>query len=187
VSEPGQSLPALHSTQVPSLASLQMRLPGSWVHEFPLMGGCERTPPVHLSSVHWFVSAPTSVSSICVLMTLPLPSQVFLWQSPDACVGVTNPAGLRSKSHTPPPEHVRVWHSLSTPGQSPGTRQLSAQSPTELQKCPPLHIMPVRAGFEGVPFVQTSLVHSLPSTGRSLSSTALTTLPLPSHLFVWQS
>src|SRR5215831_698637 len=41
-------------------------------------------------------------------------------------------------------------------------------------------------GFEGVPFVQTSFVHGFPSTGRSVSSTPLTMLPVM-HLFLWQS
>src|SRR4051794_31051769 len=43
-----------------------------------------------------------------------------------------------------------------------------------------------RFGFEGVPFVQTSLVHELPSTGLSVSSGTEMTAPAPSQTDLWQ-
>ena len=50
-----------------------------------------------------------------------------------------------------------------------------------------VHSVPAgRFGFVGVPFVQTSPVHELPSTGLSVSSTADMTAPAPSQTDLWQ-
>src|SRR5438477_570353 len=43
-----------------------------------------------------------------------------------------------------------------------------------------------RSGFDGVPFVQTSFVQGLPSTGRSVSSAADVIAPAPSQMACWQ-
>ena len=50
-----------------------------------------------------------------------------------------------------------------------------------------MHRVPAgRFGFDGVPFVQTSPVHELPSTSLSVSSTAEMTAPAPSQTDLWQ-
>src|SRR5690349_16710500 len=78
-----------------------------------------------------------------------------------------------------------VWQALGG-----GPQFASVMQPT--QEPMPLHIRLVPQltplatfGFDGVPFVQTSSVHRLPSTGTSLSSTACTMLPLM-QTSVWQ-
>ena len=85
--------------------------------------------------------------------------------------------------------HVRVAQSVSIPGQSEAVRHCT-QLPLPSHSVPPLwsQVVPaVSGGFDGTPLVQTSPVHSFPSTGTSVSSATLTTFPAPSHSFTWQS
>src|SRR2546422_546356 len=84
---------------------------------------------------------------------------------------------------------VRVWHSLSWPGQvlaATHCTQCPEPSHTVPPFCAQAEPIPV-GGFDGDPFMQTSLVHWFPSTGTSGSSTALTIEPLPLHTFFLQS
>jgi len=67
---------------------------------------------------------------------------------------------------------VRVWHSVSVPGQVAAVRQpthVPAPSHTEV---PPQFVPAVIGGFAGVSPLHTSLVQGLLSTGRSVSSFA---------------
>jgi len=58
-----------------------------------------------------------------------------------------------------------------------------------LQTCPPLwsHVLPERAGCDGTPDEQMSLVHWLSSTGVSASLATLVMPPVPLHTRDWQS
>ena len=63
----------------------------------------------------------------------------------------------------------------------------STQAPEPLQKSPePQAVLAAVGGLLGVPAVHTSLVHALPSTGRSVLNAVLTVLPAPLHSSTWQ-
>jgi hypothetical protein len=70
------------------------RVPVPWLHAVPAgRSGCEATPAVQISLVHWLPSsAGTSVSSAALTM-LPAPSHWLFWQSPAVWVLVAVPAG----------------------------------------------------------------------------------------------
>ena len=58
----------------------------------------------------------------------------------------------------------------------------STQLPAPLQKSPEPHaVLMGAAGLLGTPAVHTSLVHVLPSTGRSVLNGVLMVLPAPLH------
>jgi hypothetical protein len=78
--------------------------------------------------------------------------------------------------------HERRRHALSVPAQSVGRSHPPQTLPAHVA-VPPAHgVLGATGGFEGVPFVQTSRVHSRPSTGRSVSSTTGgATPPAPSQ------
>ena len=65
----------------------------------------------------------------------------------------------------------------------------STQSPSPLQTAPPMvqGLPELAAGLDGTPLVQTSDVHSMPSTGTSASSIWVVWPPLPSHTSSMQS
>src|SRR5690349_11053783 len=83
---------------------------------------------------------------------------------------------------------VRAAHSVSEPGHVVGETH-PTQAPAPLHTTPPcVHALPLAVGgLEGVPSVQTSSVHWMPSTGRPVSSAFAVTLPAPSHTFCEQS
>ena len=120
---------------------------------------------------------------------LPIPSHWFAWQSPGVCDAVGVPAEALDVPHAPA-VHVALTHSLPPGGHSPAERHCT-QSPALSHSVPPFWLQAVpweRAGFDGVPAVQTSLVHWFPSTGKSvLSTTFVTMLPMPSHWLLRQS
>ena len=98
------------------------------------------------------------------------------------CVGVTVPAAVKLTPHAPAMQ-VRVPQNVSLPGHVVGRRHCT-QTPAPLHSVLPftLHAVPAAVlGFEGVPRMHLSLVHSLPSTGTSVLSTTDTAVPLPSH------
>jgi hypothetical protein len=92
VSSPGQSVNALHWTQTPSTASLQMWLPGDWLHEFPELLGLVGVPLVQTLSVQSFASTGLSASSTW-LTVVPEPSHFLVWQSPALWPLVNVPGG----------------------------------------------------------------------------------------------
>jgi hypothetical protein len=61
-------------------------------------------------------AAVKSLSS-AIVVTPPLPSQTFLWQSPAVCWVVGVPAGVLTKPQVPTTQ-LRERHSVSEPGQS---------------------------------------------------------------------
>jgi hypothetical protein len=78
---------------------------------------------------------------------------------------------------------VRWRQSLSVPGHCDDALHWT-HVPKPLQTLPPFWLhgeFKGTGGLLGVPALQTSPVHWLPSTGKSLSSTTLTTFPKPSH------
>ena len=143
-------------------------------------------PALHDSVVHSMPSSQTSVSS-ATDCTSPKPSHWFFRQSPVVCEATGAPTGMIFTPHLPSSQ-VSCLHSVLSPAQSFSVRH-SAQPPLPSQSAPPSEHAPPAAtgGFEATPAVHTSSVHSLPSTGRSASSTTSVTTPAPSHCFAWQS
>ena len=87
-SVPGQSAAFRHPTHCP------VELHTSPMPQLAPAGpaGFDGTPLVQTSLVHGFLSSGTSRSSICDARA-PLPSQLFVWQSPGTCAEVAVPAG----------------------------------------------------------------------------------------------
>ena len=99
------------------------------------------------------------------------------------------PLAVKFTPQAPAAEQVRVRHSVSEPLHCEATLH-ATHAPVALQKAPPFWVHTVltaTVGFDGVPFVQTSLVHWLLSTGRSLFVLTTMGAPKPSHSFVLQS
>jgi hypothetical protein len=139
------------------------------------------------SSVHWLPSTGTSVLSMLLTM-FPAPSQAFVWQSPGVCEPVTVPADVNVNPHVADTQ-LRCLHSVSTPGHCEALLHWT-HDPNPLHTVPPFWLHGVFRGAEGLlgtPFMHTSLVHWLPSTGTSELSAWLTTFPVPSQTRVWQS
>jgi len=85
---------------------------------------------------------------------------------------------------------VDAFDSALVPSPTRTTVTTGTQLPVPSHAVPPLwlHGVPAAsAGFEATPFVHVSAVHTLPSTGKSVSSAALTTLPAPSQTLTRQS
>src|SRR5262249_9574883 len=144
--------------------------------------------PMHASLVHTLPSSAGASELSIALTVLPAPSHTFTWQSPGDCPLTGVPAAVYATPQAPAVQ-VRTEHSVSTPGQSLAARH-DTQLPAPSHRLPPdwLHAeCGAEGGFEGTQFVHTSFVHWLPSTGTSLSSGTLATLPLPSHWLRWQS
>jgi hypothetical protein len=181
----GQSLAVMHETHAP--APLHS-VPPICEHGAPTGAlGDDGTPLVQMPGAHWFPVCGTFVL-FTTLTTLPAPSHWFWWQVPTVCVLVGVPAAVFTTPHVPA-EHVRLWQSVSVPGQSVAVMH-ETHAPRPLHSVPPfwLHVVPAATGgFEGTPFVQTAVVHGFVLVGRSASSMTLVTLPFPSHSFVWQS
>src|SRR5262245_13751438 len=149
------------------------------------MGACEGTPAAHRSCVQALPSSGTSLSSGDT-RGLPWPSHSLTLQSPATCTGVSMPAALFRMPQTFWMQ-VRVRQSPSDPGQSAAVRQ-PTQRPCPSHSCPPPHIvLAAVGGLDGRPAVQTSCVHGLPSTGRSLLSMIAVTFPWPSQRRLLQS
>jgi hypothetical protein len=178
---------ALHCTQVPP--ALQT-VPPPWLQAV-LTGsaGCEGTPAVQVSVVHWLPSSAGRSLLSTVLTMLPAPSHWLEWQSPAVCAVVAVPAAALVAPQVFPLQ-VRVWHSVSVPAHCVAALHCT-QAPPAVQNDPPPWLQAVSTGCvgcEGTPAVQISLVHWLPSsTGVSPFVTLLTMLPAPSHWLVWQS
>jgi hypothetical protein len=120
--------------------------------------------------------------SIAFMTTVPAPSHWLTRQSPAVCVDVGVPAGAYEKSQAFE-AHVRARQSVSEPGHVDATTQ-PTQWPAPSQTWVPPHDVPWLFGaYDGTPFVHVGVSHELLSSGRSLSSTAETTWPAPSHWF----
>src|SRR5439155_22511780 len=128
---------------------------------------------------HCSLSTGTSPSFGCVV-TLPLPSHTLSLQSPSCCTLVNVPDAVLLTPQLPP-LHVRWWQSVSVPGQSFGVTQ-PTQLPLPSHTSPPPQLVPALTSVcDGVPFVHTSSVHALLSSGTSVSSTFWWESPTPSH------
>jgi hypothetical protein len=175
VSVPGQVAAVTHPAHAPWPSHV-------WVppHEVPAGATVsDGVPATHTPGVHGLLLAGTSVLA-ATLMTVPIPLQVRTWQSPAVWLGVTVPAAANEKPHLPP-VHVRVSHAVSCPGQVAAVvHPVHAPWPSQVW-VPPHGVLATSGGFDGVPAVQRSAVQGLLSTGTSVLSTALTTLPAPSH------
>jgi hypothetical protein len=84
-----------------------------------------------------------------------------------------------------PESQVRVWHSVSVPGQSDAWAQPGTQLPLSSQAPPAQGVAVFAGGFDGTPPVQMLSVHSLPSSGRFASSMATPHTPL-AQTALWQ-
>jgi hypothetical protein len=122
---------------------------------------------------------------------IAVPDIVHGWFGPTAAVGMATggaagvPSGKRSSMNT----GVALFVKAADPSPTRTIRTVGVQTP-------PSHRFPGEVvqtvpfgagGFDGTPFVQTSDVQSLPSTGTSLSSTTEIRFPLPSQTLEWQS
>src|SRR4029434_263535 len=122
--------------------------------------------------VHWLPSTGLSVSSLTV-WGWPLPSHWTRLQSLSVCMaaGSAVPADVLVTPQLPFVQ-VRVWQKLSVPQLAAVTHPTQAPWPLHIRFVP--QTVPVdRFGFDFVPFVQTSPVQALPSTGRSVSSVTI--------------
>ena len=158
--------------QVP--VALQKR-PEPWLQAVPAGAlGFDGAPAVQTSCVHWLPSFGRSLLSAAVAIP-PEPSHTLDWQSPGVCAAIGVPAATLLKPQVLFVQ-LRTRHSVSWPGQllaiTHCTHRLAPLHTPVLQAIPA-----ARGGFDGAPFVQTSLVQSLPSTGTSTLSIAGTTLP----------
>src|SRR5690349_10241259 len=115
-----------------------------------------------------------------------MPLHWFSLQSPGACTGVGVPAGANENPQVLLIQ-VRVWQSLSWPGQVEAVKQPTQEPFASHTWLPPQEVPAGKAGFEGTPLVQTSLVQTLLSTGRSASLFTTVTPPMPLHWFSLQS
>ena len=180
-----QSEPVRHSTHVP--LALQS-LPPLSLQALPCaFGGFDGTPELQASLVHCLPSTGRSVSSATVVEP-PIPSQTAFLQSPAVCDASGVPCGAVVMLHAPALQ-IAVAHTVPVGGQSLAARQ-ATHAPAPLQTLPPpsVQIVPdVLGGFEGVPAAQRSIVHCLPSTGRSVPSATATICPTPSHWLRLQS
>jgi hypothetical protein len=175
VSAPGQVAAVVHPAHAPWPSQV-------WPppHEVPA-GATVRDglPLTQTPGVHGLVLPGTSLFA-ATLPTVPIPLHVRAWQSPGVWLGVTVPAAANEKPHFMP-VHVRVWQAVSVPGQVAAVWQ-PTHVPLPSQVCPAPHAVPaVSGGVDGVPAVQRWEVQGLLSTGTSVSSTTLATLPAPSH------
>src|SRR5262249_48357127 len=155
--------PVLQGTHVPVALHTE---PPPWVHGVSVaFSGFDGELPVHTSSVHWLPSTGLSFVS-ATLCTLPAPSHTFFLQSPVVCDATAVLAAGKPKPHAPA-VHFRVLHSSSVPGHSLGAVQPVHAPPTHASPLP--HPVPSPSvGFDGTPFVHTSSVHGLLSTGLSV-------------------
>ena len=107
---------------------------------------------------------------------MPEPLQVSVSVQKDPSLQGDPPTKLFSPQLFP--VHVRLWHWFPF-GHWVAVVQ-STHVPEPLQKSPLPHaVLMALFGLLGVPDVQMSLVHELPSTNTSLSSTALVVPPTP--------
>src|SRR5262245_3779282 len=116
--------------------------------------------------------------------------QTFLWQSPASPPETNVPSWVFVLPHTPAVQ-LNVLQGVLVP-QSVASRhstQAGAERlPLHIVPLPWLHAVPEGSGrFDGLPPLQLSEVHGLPSTKTSLSSTAETSLPVPLQTFFLQS
>src|SRR5258708_4774186 len=84
---------------------------------------------------------------------------------------------------------VNILQPLVSVPQSAGFKHCT-HAPLALHITPPFCMHAVRTatgGFDGAPFMQRSIVHVRPSTGRSLPSGTVSMLPAPSHCLLLQS
>lgn len=157
VSVPAHCVGALHCTQAPAPSQND---PPLWVHAVSTArGGLDGTPAVQTSSVHCMLSTGTSALSF-TLTIAPDPLHWFFLQSPAVCDATGVPLAAKLNPHTFAVQ-ARVWHSVSVPGHVDATTH-STHAPAPLQNEPPfwLHVVPDPVGgLEGMPAVQTSLVH----------------------------
>jgi hypothetical protein len=147
--------------------------------------GFEGVPFVQRFAVHAFESTGRSASSTTSVEP-PEPSQRIVWQSPVVCLGA-GPASSFMNPHACDTQ-VRWRQGASAPGQSVGRSQPPQITPRHVAVPPAQGVLAGTGGFDGIPLRQTSSVHSLPSTGRSVSSaTGGASPPIPSHRIVLQS
>jgi hypothetical protein len=189
-----ESSPAVMFVHVPTLP-MALHVRQAAVHAV-----AQQTPSMQKPLVHSADIAHIWPSSF---LHVPRPSHEFVPIQPGKssfALGTfvhvpTLPATLQAL-HVP--AHVALQQTPSTQKplkQSPAAPQTAPliflQAPAPLQTVPPVCIHAVLTGsngFEGLPCaLHVSCVHWLPSTGRSLGSTDVTMLPMPSHSMTLQS
>jgi hypothetical protein len=111
----------------------------------------------------------------------------LVWQSPGVCCEVAVPGGAKVIPHWFE-THVRVWHSVSVPGQLPGLRHWT-QVPEPLQSPfgSPLSSQAKPGGRKmvlGTPPLQLPTVQSL--LGGAFVSSATDSHSFPLHTVFWQ-
>ena len=181
VSVPGQVAAVRQPTHVP--APSHTEVPPQLVPA--MIGGFEGVSPLHTSLVQALPSTGRSVTSGTVKVP-PLPLHSRRLQSRGTCAWVTVPPAVLLTPHAPLMQ-VRVWHSVSVPGQVDAVRQ-ATQWLAPSQTSPVPQAVPDATGrCAGVPAEHSSVVHGLPSTGRSVLLLNETELPAPSHCRPLQS
>jgi hypothetical protein len=124
-------------------------VPPFWLQAVPAaFAGLLGTPSAQRSSVHSLPSSGKSVSS-ATLVVPPDPSHTASWQSPAVCAASGAPDWVKAMPQTPFAQ-VRIWHSVSLPGQSPAAQQ-PGQEPPQPSLAPP-HL-PVQFGVQVVTHV----------------------------------
>src|SRR4051812_15124809 len=142
-------------------------------------------PAVHTSCVQALPSTGRSKSSLPVA-TAPWPSQTFFLQSRGVCAETRVPAAVLLVPHWPAMQ-LRVWQSASVPGQVLADRHSTQWEAPSQTRLPPQTAPDATGRWEGVPELHSSVVHTLPSTGRSVLSLNTCALPAPSHCKPLQS
>ena len=167
-----QSAAVMHPTHWPAPSHFRPAPQGVWM----AVGVWTGTLPLHVSSVQ---GLPSSWGSAAATVSIaPAPSHWFTWQSPIVWAIAWVPAGTKAIPQTPMAQ-VRDWHSVSSPGHwSFAVHSAHWPAPSQNEAPPaPQGKFDASGGLEGTPWVQTSAVHSLPSTGTSPASSSTATAP----------
>jgi hypothetical protein len=125
------------------------------VHDAPeatlvFVGDPSEQPPM----MHGLVVEGVLVLSNTTLVR-PIPLHTFFLQLPGVCILTGVPAAVYRKPQRVPVQ-LRVWHSVSIPGQSPGLVQPAQWPSPSHVSVPPQELLAFTGGFEGTPFVQMS-------------------------------
>ncbi len=142
-------------------------------------------PLLQPSTVQTLPSSAGLSASRLAGTSLPLPSHWFCLQSCSTWSGVGVPAAMAVL-----PQalfvHWNIRQDVSVPQSLFIVQPIHWPLPSQCWLVPQV-VVSGSDGCDGVPLVQTSLVHGLPSTGRSVSSLTCMVLPWPSHWAFLQS
>jgi hypothetical protein len=142
-------------------------------------------PLLHEAVSHTLPLVGTSVLSVTEV-TFPMPSHTFFLQSPAVCMLTTVPFAAYEKPQVLAMQ-VRVWHSVSVPGQVVAWTHWT-QEPLPLHTLPVPQAMPAGALFMVTdPIEQPGTVQGLVGAGTSMLSKTMLTAPMPLHTFFLQS